>query len=148
MRTTTVVCKVCGAKNRVPATAQGTPRCGKCKQALPWVVEAGEADFDELVQATVPVLVDFWAPWCAPCRVVSPAVEKAAAELAGQLKVIKVNVEEAPSLASRYEVRGIPALVIFRSGQPTSRRVGALPERALIDWLRAEVAAAAARPSS
>jgi thioredoxin 2 len=107
---------------------------------LPWVVEAGEADFDEVVQATVPVLVDFWAPWCGPCRIVSPAVERAAAELAGRLKVLKVNVEDAPSLASRFEIQAIPSLVVFRSGQPTARRVGALPEHALMEWLRSEVA--------
>jgi thioredoxin 2 len=138
--TATVACRACGTRNRVPAKASGTPRCGKCKEPLPWVVEAGEADFDEVVQATVPVLVDFWAPWCGPCRIVSPAVERAAAELAGRLKVLKVNVEDAPSLASRFEIQAIPSLVVFRSGQPTARRVGALPEHALMEWLRSEVA--------
>lgn len=137
--TATVACSACGTRNRVPATATGTPRCAKCKAPLPWIVEAREEDFDELVQAKIPVLVDFWAPWCGPCRVVGPAVEHAAAELAGSLKVLKVNVDDAPLLASRYDIQGIPTLLLFRSGQPAARQVGALPGHALLGWLRSEL---------
>jgi len=137
--TATVACSACGTRNRVPATASGTPRCAKCKAPLAWIVEAGEGDFDELVQAKIPVLVDFWAPWCGPCRVVSPAVEHAAVELAGRLKVLKINVDDAPLLASRYDIQGIPTLLLFRSGQPAARQVGALPGHALLGWLRSEL---------
>ena len=131
--TATVACASCGTANRVPeAAAGGTPRCGRCHLSLPWIVEAGDADFDRLADASVPVLVDLWAPWCGPCR------------LAGQLKVLKVNVDQAPAVSGRYQVQGIPTLLLLRAGQPVDRQVGALPKAALSDWLRSHLDAPAA----
>ena len=93
--------------NRVPAAARGKPRCGNCKALLPWIADAGDEDFAEIVeQATVPVLVDLWAAWCGPCRMVSPALEQLAREKAGQLKLVKVDIERAPKLAQRFSAGG------------------------------------------
>jgi thioredoxin 2 len=84
-----VSCPHCGRRNRVPAAAAGTPRCGNCHQPLPWIVDAADDTFGEIADAaSVPVLVDLWAPWCGPCRMVSPALEQLAAENAGQLKLV------------------------------------------------------------
>lgn len=135
-------CPSCGTKNRLPTSAAGTPRCASCHAHLPWVVDAGEADFGDAVEARVPVLVDLWAPWCGPCRMVAPGVERAASELAGHLKVVKVNVDEAPSVSARFGVQGIPTLLVLRDGEPVARQVGALPADRLLDWVRGVVSAA------
>ncbi len=87
-------CESCGTKNRVPASATGVPKCGKCGSPLPWVTEAGDDDFDDIAMTSkVPVLVDLWAEWCPPCRMVSPVLDQMAKERAGQLKLVKVNVD-------------------------------------------------------
>jgi thioredoxin 2 len=130
-----VTCPNCGRKNRIASRAEGIPRCAVCHHALPWVVDATAETFDAELQASVPVLVDFWAPWCGPCRMVSPAVERLATEMAGRLKVVKLDVDQAPEIAGRYQVQGIPLLVLFRDGQEVDRRVGAHPEAALREWL-------------
>jgi thioredoxin 2 len=137
--TTVVKCPNCGSKNRVAASAEGIPRCGVCHHALPWVVDATGMTFDDEVRASVPVLVDFWAPWCGPCRMVSPIVERLAVELAGRLKVVKLNTDEAPDIAGRFAVQGIPLLVLLRDGVEVDRRVGAHPEAALRQWLQPQV---------
>src|SRR4051794_23218977 len=93
-----VVCPNCGRKNRVPNAARGTPHCSNCHQPLPWIVEATDDDFGALVdEATLPVLVDLWAPWCGPCRMVSPVLENMAREFAGRVKLVKVNVDASPA---------------------------------------------------
>ena len=94
-----VSCASCGTRNRVPATASGIPNCGSCHRPLRWLVEAGEADFAAVVLTSTLVLVDLWAPWCGPCRTIGPLIEQVAADLAGRLKVVKVNVDEAPGLS-------------------------------------------------
>jgi thioredoxin 2 len=130
-----VTCPNCGKRNRVPATATGIPRCGNCQTALPWLTSAGDDNFEQVVTAsTLPVLVDLWAPWCAPCRIVAPGVERAAQELAGRLKAVKVNVDEAPRVAERFGVRGIPTLLLVRDGKEVARQVGAVPPAALLRW--------------
>jgi thioredoxin 2 len=126
-----IVCPSCGAKNRVGVVARGTPRCARCKNALPWIVHAKEATFADETQASVPVLVDFWAPWCGPCRMVEPVLEQLAAERAGSLKVVKVNVDENPGLASRFQAMSIPLLVLIRDGDEVDRVAGALPKAQL-----------------
>jgi thioredoxin 2 len=129
-------CPNCGHRNRVPAAASGTPHCGHCKEGLPWVVDAGDDDFADIAeQATVPVLVDLWAPWCAPCRMVSPVLEQLATEQAGQLKLVKVNADDAPGLSDRYDVKAIPTLLLLRDGQVLARQVGAAPVAVLRRWL-------------
>jgi thioredoxin 2 len=98
-------------------------------------VDATPVTFDEELRASVPVLVDFWAPWCGPCRMVSPLVERLGRDHAGRLKVVKLNVDEAPELSERYEIRGIPLLVLFRDGSEIDRLVGAAPQEQLSRWL-------------
>src|SRR5690349_7404900 len=98
-----ISCKNCGTKNRVPAAARGTPRCGNCHRPLPWVVDAGDDTFALVAeQASSPVLVDVWAPWCGPCRMVSPVLEQLASENAGQVKLVKVNADAAPQISQRF----------------------------------------------
>ncbi|MEO9224253.1 MAG: thioredoxin [Acidimicrobiales bacterium] len=136
---TITACPSCGSRNRVPASASGTPRCASCHAALPWLIEAREDDFADVTAGHLPVLVDLWAPWCGPCRLVAPGVQRAAQEFAGHLKVVKVNVDEAPAVSARFGVQGIPTLLVLRDGQPVAEHVGALPAEELIEWLRGVV---------
>jgi thioredoxin 2 len=140
---TIVTCPNCERKNRVRSTTSGVPRCSVCQTMLPWIVDASEASFDSELQASVPVLVDFWAPWCGPCRAVSPLVERLAQEHAGKLKVVKLNVDEAPQLSQRYGIRGIPLLALFGDGQELDRLTGAVPYPTLAGWLERGFARAA-----
>jgi thioredoxin 2 len=132
-----VPCPQCGRKNRVPSVAgPGTPRCANCSAALPWVTDAGDDTFAKTVEtSTVPVLVDLWAPWCGPCRMVSPALETLARDLAGRLKLVKVDVDEAPNVARRFSVQGIPTLVVMKGKDEIARQTGAAPEHALRAWV-------------
>jgi thioredoxin 2 len=139
-----VACPACGVRNRVPSVATGLPRCASCHRDLPWLVEGGEADFDRVIDSSLPVLVDLWAPWCGPCRMVAPAVQQSAQELAGRLKVVKVNVDQAPGISARFGVQGIPTLLLLRHGDVIARQVGALPEGQLLAWLRSSIDSAAA----
>lgn len=124
---TIVTCPSCATKNRVRPTTQGAPRCSVCHADLPWIVETGPGGFDDEITASVPVLVDFWAPWCGPCRMVSPVVEQMGRDMAGRLKVVKLNIDDAPAIASRYEIQGIPLLVVIKDGREVDRVVGAVP---------------------
>jgi thioredoxin 2 len=126
-----VACPSCGAKNRVPSSASGSPRCAKCHVDLPWLVEAGDSDFATAVGTKRLVLVDLWAPWCGPCRMVAPVLEKLSREFADSLKVVKVNVDESPRTAQRYEARSIPMLLFMRDGELVDTVVGAQPEHVL-----------------
>lgn len=129
-------CAVCGTANRTPAAASGAPRCGKCHSPLPWITEAGDDDFEAIAGgASIPVLVDLWAEWCGPCRMVSPAVEELAREKAGELKLVKVDVDRAQAVARRFEVQGIPTLLLLQKGQVVSRQTGASPLAALRKWV-------------
>jgi thioredoxin 2 len=124
-------CPNCGTKNRVAAVSRGVPRCARCKTTLPWVVEADASTFDDETTASVPVVVDYWAAWCGPCRLISPVLEDLARSHAGHLKVVKVDVDANPALAARAGAQSIPLLVVMRGGQERDRIVGALPRAAL-----------------
>ena len=124
-------CASCGKKNRIRPSPRGTPHCGSCGAALPWLVNGTDETFDAEAQASVAVLVDLWAPWCGPCRFVGPILEQLAHEYAGRLKVVKVNVDENPVLAQRFQASSIPTLVVLRDGRVVDRIVGALPKNQL-----------------
>jgi thioredoxin 2 len=144
-QSTIVVCPNCGKKNRVPNAVRGSPRCSNCHQALPWIVQSDDATFADVADsATIPVLVDLWAPWCGPCRAVSPVLESLARDLAGRVKLVKVNVDESPALAQRFQARSIPMLLVLRSGKVVAEHVGAAGERVLRPWVEQAIGASAA----
>jgi thioredoxin 2 len=131
----TYACPSCGQVNRVPDARLGDdPRCGGCRSPLfphePFTVT--DASWDEQVlRAPLPVLVDIWAPWCGPCRMVAPVVAQIAAERGGRMLVAKLNSDENPRVAARYQIRSIPTLLVFRGGEPVERIVGAVPKAAI-----------------
>lgn len=126
-------CPTCGTTNRLLyESLDRETRCGKCRATLPRTsapVEVhGTATFDALVSKTsVPIVVDFWAPWCGPCRMVGPELEKVARNLAGRVLVAKVNTDEEPELGERFRIRSIPTMMVFRDGREVARSAGARP---------------------
>ena len=124
----TLVCANCGKRNRIGPSERGAPHCGNCGKTLAWVVDAGESTFEVEIRAQPTVVVDLWAPWCGPCRFVSPILDELAHQYAGRLKVVKVNVDENQGLARRFDASSIPTLVVLRDGKTVDRIVGALPK--------------------
>jgi len=130
-----VPCGECGAKNRIPGNRlNDRPRCGKCHAPISvgpspgHPIEVADRDFSrEVLASSLPVLVDCWAPWCGPCKMIAPVLEQMAGEYAGRLKVAKLNVDENPATASRYGIQSIPTLLLFKGGEVVDTLVGALP---------------------
>ena len=146
VRRTVVTCVHCGRRNRVPSVADGFPRCGNCRHSLPWIAEAADDDFAAVAErASIPVLVDFWATWCGPCRRVSPALEQLATERAGVIKLVKVDVDRAPALSRRFQIQAVPTLLVLRGGEVAARQAGAAPVAVLRRWL--DDALAESKPS-
>ena len=144
---TIVSCPKCGQKTRIQSAAEGVPHCPKCGEALPWLTHSGTSDFASVVERSpIPVLIDFWAPWCGPCRIVAPAVERLSNELAGRLKVVKVNTDLEPGLQERFGIRGIPTLVLVDHGMERDRITGAMGADALRKWVEPRLQVAAKRP--
>jgi thioredoxin 2 len=127
----TLTCANCGATNRIGPSERGAPHCGKCGKPLAWVVSANESTFEIEARAQPTVVIDLWAPWCGPCRFVSPILDDLAHQYAGRLKIIKVNVDENPGLARRFDAMSIPTLVVLRDGNVVNRIVGAAPKEQL-----------------
>ena len=133
-------CQSCGKANRIPAKhLADTGRCGACKTALPPMaepIEVGAAEFDEVIrESKVPVLVDFWAEWCGPCRMAAPHVAQVARELAGNAVVLKVDTERSPEVAERFNIRGIPNFAVFAQGKLHFQQAGLVDAATMKSWL-------------
>jgi thioredoxin 2 len=136
MEDSVTVCPSCSAKNRVrtPPPDQ-VPICGQCKNPLPWIIPGTDITFRKELETSTPVLVDFWANWCGPCRMTAPVLDELAREKAGQLKVLKIDVDQNPATAGQYNVRSIPTMILFKNSRPVETLVGAMSKEALLQRL-------------
>lgn len=136
-------CPACGAGNRIPKTRLADrPVCGRCRQPMfsGQPVDLTDASFEPMVSGSLPVVVDFWAPWCGPCRTMGPEFEKAAADLEPEFRLARVNTEEAQAVAGRHGIRSIPTMIVFKDGRELARHSGAVPAAEIVRWVNGVVA--------
>ena len=132
-----LTCQKCETKNRVTITPDGqVPVCAKCGAPLPWLHDGTDATFETDTKASVPVIVDFWAPWCGPCRIMGPILEEIAQDMPGKVRIVKVNVDENPRSPGMFGVQGIPTLVMFKDGAAVDQIVGVVQKPMLVERIR------------
>lgn len=137
-----IVCPHCDAVNRVPADKlDAAPTCGKCKQPL-FTAHPVELTADNfaahIARSDVPVLVDFWAPWCGPCKMMAPAYAQAAQRLEPNIRVVKLDTEQAQQIAAQYNIRSIPTLALFKGGKEVARQAGAMDVNGIVAWAKSK----------
>ena len=138
-----IVCPHCGATNRIPAArVQDKPHCGKCKNTLftGHPIELNDRNFTKVIsKSDIPVLVDFWAEWCGPCKMMAPALSEASAQLEPRAILAKLNTEVAQQTAAQFGIRSIPSLILFKNGKEVARQAGAMNAPQIIQWVQSQL---------